>query len=193
MNCSPNAETDTNKAHEVVREEIHSRRIDMRGYRRSDGLFEVEGRVVDQKPFEFAPTSGGPPVASGEPIHDMTVRLIFDKDMVVHDVQSFTAAAPYPVCSGGGGLLSELVGSLIGPGWGSTVRKRLSGNRSCTHLMELLMPLATTAIQSVGGLALGRAEPTNSDGRPKKIDSCYAYAESGQIVLRRWPRFYKSK
>jgi len=39
----------------VAREELHFRRIDMRGYRRSDGLYEVEGRVTDVKPRDFAP------------------------------------------------------------------------------------------------------------------------------------------
>ena len=34
----------------VTREELHFRRIDMRGWRRSDGLYEVEGRVIDHKP-----------------------------------------------------------------------------------------------------------------------------------------------
>ena len=36
-----------------TREELHFRRIDMRGYRRSDGLLEVEGRVTDRKPTDF--------------------------------------------------------------------------------------------------------------------------------------------
>lgn len=32
---------------DITREELHFRRIDMRGYRRSDDLYEVEGRVTD--------------------------------------------------------------------------------------------------------------------------------------------------
>ena len=35
---------------QVIREEIHHCRIEMRGFRRSDGLYEVEGRVTDRKP-----------------------------------------------------------------------------------------------------------------------------------------------
>jgi hypothetical protein len=69
----------------------------MRGFRRSDGLFEVEGRVTDRKPHDFEPIYGQP-VPAGAPMHDMGVRLVFDDDMVVRDVQTFTDAAPYEVC-----------------------------------------------------------------------------------------------
>ena len=34
-------------------EELHWRRIDMRAWRRSDELFELEGRVTDRKPYDF--------------------------------------------------------------------------------------------------------------------------------------------
>ena len=86
----------------VTRQELHFRRIDMRGFSRSDGLYEVEGRVIDHKPHDFTPVSGGNPVPVGQPIHDMGVRLVIDVDMVIHDVQTFTLAAPYAVCPEGG-------------------------------------------------------------------------------------------
>ncbi|SAL06952.1 hypothetical protein AWB78_08337 [Caballeronia calidae] len=191
MNCS--LEASTEKSQEVSREELHLRRIEMRGYRRSDGLFEVEGRVIDTKPVEFVPKSGGRTVAAGEPIHNMGVRLVFDMEMVVRDVYTFTEASPYSLCSYGGDALRELIGTSIKPGWGSTVRRKLGGSRSCTHLMELLMPLATTAIQSVGTLNLHGVDATDASEKPAKIDSCYAYAASGELVLRRWPQYYKPK
>ena len=74
----------------IAREELHFRRIDMRGYRRSDGLYEVEGQLTDRKPHDFQPASGGRPARAGEPIHDMGVRLVFDDDMTVREVQTFT-------------------------------------------------------------------------------------------------------
>ena len=62
----------------ATREELHFRRIDMRGYRRSDGLYEVEGRVTDRKTTEFRPLVGHRHVPPGEPIHDMGVRIVFE-------------------------------------------------------------------------------------------------------------------
>jgi hypothetical protein len=170
---------------------LHVRKIEMRGARRADGLFQVEGRVTDRKPYVFTAASGGRIVPADAPVHDLGVRLVFDSDMYVVDVQTFTDAAPYDVCPGGGQALQSMKGVRIGPGWSSEVRKRLSGARSCTHLMELLMPLATTAIQAMSSVRAGQPEPLDANGRPKKIDSCYAYAADGELVRRRWPQFFR--
>ncbi len=37
----------------VDREPIHTRRIECTGYRRTDGLWDVEGHLVDTKSYEF--------------------------------------------------------------------------------------------------------------------------------------------
>jgi hypothetical protein len=57
--------------------------------------------------------------------------------------------------------------------------------------MELLMPLATAAFQSLSVPRAGRPEPVDAAGRPKKIDSCYAYAAERDVVLQRWPQFHR--
>lgn len=174
----------------VGRKELHFRRIDMRGYERDDGLFEVEGRVVDRKPEDFVPANGEYSVPANEPIHNLGVRLVFDSDFVVQAVETFTEAAPYRACPEGGRALQSLKGLRIGPGWGKEIRQRLGGGRSCTHLTELLMPLATIAIQSMSGRRKGLPDVVDENGKPRMIDSCYAYASSGEIVMRRWPQFH---
>lgn len=176
---------------EVAREELHFRRIDMRGYRRRDGLFEVEGRVTDCKPDNYVPAGFGVTVPAGTPVHDMGVRLVFDEHMVVRDVASFMDATPFPVCLGGGGALRAMVGARMGSGWNREVRARLAGARSCTHLMELLIPMATTAVQSMAVLRNSRPERHNAEGQPAQIDSCYAFGAGREIVQRRWPDFYR--
>ena len=32
--------------------------------------------------------------------------------------------------------------------------------------------------------------PVDAAGKPRKIDSCYAYASDRVVVQRRWPRYY---
>jgi hypothetical protein len=181
----------TSSSGPVTREELHFRRIDMRGYRRSDGLFEVEGRVTDSKTHEFVHPAPGRTVATGEPIHDMGVRLVFDEQMLVHDVQTFTHDAPYAACPEGGRALQSIKGMRMAGGWSREVRERLRGARSCTHLMEILIPMATAAYQSLGYLRVAQPERLDADGRPLQIDSCYAYSAAGEVVLRRWPRFHR--
>lgn len=172
-------------------EELHWRRIDMRAWRRSDGLFELEGRVTDRKPEDFVPWhGGGRSVPAGEPVHDMGVRLVYDRDLRIHAVSTFTDAAPYAQCPEGGQALQSLVGLRMASGWSREVRSRLGGERACTHLMELLIPMATTAFQSLSQVNRGRAERLDANGRPLKIDSCYAYGASRELVRVLWPAFH---
>ena len=176
---------------DIGREELHHRRIDMRGYRRDDGLFEVEGQVVDRKPVPFVPASGGRDVPAGEPIHDLGVRLVFDDSMTIRAVETFTRSAPYAICPAGGLPLQALVGVRIGGGWTREIRARMARAESCTHLVELLGPMATTAIQAMSSVRRGQPEPLDNDGRPRKIDSCYAYGAGRELVREQWPQFYR--
>lgn len=175
----------------ITRDELHFRRIDLRGFRRSDGLFEVEGRVTDTKPHDLRPASGGRWVPANQPIHDMTVRLVFDDELRVHGVETSTQAAPYSRCPEGGRALQSLTGLRMASGWSVEVRRRLGGARSCTHLMELLIPMATAAIQSLSAVRRVRPEELDATGRPKRIDSCYAYGAQQELVQLRWPEYYR--
>ena len=174
----------------VTRHELHHRRIDMRGWGRSDGLYEVEGSVVDRKPHDFTSPTAGVRWRAGEPIHDMGVRLVYDDTMVVHDVSTFTSSAPHQTCFAAGPTLQSLKGLRMSAGWRAEVRKRLSGAQSCTHLMELLYPMATVAFQTLTLVRAGRPDVLDNAGKPVKIDSCYAYASDREVVQRRWPAFY---
>lgn len=179
-----------NDAH-PTREELHHRRIDARGYRRSDGLFEVEATLVDRKSHALEPLMGGRPVPLGEALHEMGVTVVFDAGMRVHDVRTFTRAAPYDICPDGGKSLQSLIGLRMTAGWNKAVRERLGGARSCTHLMELLGPLATTAFQTTSTLRRQQPAAVDASGRPLKIDSCYAYGAERDVVRMNWPQFHR--
>jgi hypothetical protein len=177
----------------LTREELHFRRIDMRGWRRSDGLFEVEGRVTDRKPHEFKVPNGTKVVPANAALHDMGVKLVFDDNMLVHDVFAFTDAAPYTDCLTAGTTLQTLKGLRIAAGWSSEVTRRLAGANSCTHLMQLLIPMGTTAFQSLTTLRMNLPDALDDAGQPKKINSCYAYAADRSVVMHKWPAFYTGK
>ena len=175
----------------LTREEIHHRQIDMRGYRRSDGLFEVTACLADRKTSDFTPPGGARTVAALTPLHDLGVTLVFDVDMVVRGVSTFMRSHPYAQCSGGGNSLQALVGLNIGAGWNSEVRKRLPSCDTCTHLKELLGPIATTAYQTMVGMRRSSLDYRDSEGKPLKIDSCYAYGASRDLVKRLWPEHHR--
>ncbi len=172
------------------REELHFRRIDMRGWRRKDGLYEIEGRVTDRKPHACTSTKNTKTVPANEPIHEMGVRLVFDTNMMVHDVFVVVASAPYQDCLAGGQALQKLKGLRMASGWSKEVKRLLGGAQSCTHVMELLIPMATAAFQSLTMVRQQLPDTFDANGKPNKVDSCYAYGADRGVVMRRWPNFY---
>ena len=177
--------------HGLSRREMHWREISMRAFERSDGLYEVRGRVIDRKPHDHASIRSDRIVPAGEPVHDLGVCLVFDEDLTVRDVSTFSKAYPYEQCPEGGRALSLLKGLRMTAGWGSEVRKRLGGAASCTHLRELLMPMATTAFQAVSARRMQLPERLDVSGRPLKVDSCYAYGAERKLVQQFWPNFHR--
>jgi hypothetical protein len=62
--------------------------------------------------------------------------------------------------------------------------------KGCTHLVELLGPVATTAFQSVYAERAKRDSARPKNSKPGLVDTCHAYAADGPIVRERWPEFY---
>jgi hypothetical protein len=74
--------------------------------------------------------------------------------------------------------------------WTQKTRELLGGTRGCTHLLELLGPMATTAFQTVYSLREKRAREQGVRKRPALIDSCHAWASDSEMVEKRFPEFY---
>jgi len=175
----------------IDRQEIHHRQISMTVWHRADGLFDVEAHLVDAKTFEFHRMLSGRTVAAGEPVHDLWVRLTVDAGLVVRAVQAASDVTPFDICPQATDTLSVLVGERIGPGWSRIVRERLRGAASCTHLAELMLPMATTALQGIRAVLPRDREPTDADGRPHRIDSCYAFDARRDVVKVLWPAHHR--
>lgn len=175
-----------------VRREIHSRIIDMRTYAREDALYDVEAHLVDRKPFDFKRLSSPVPLPAGQPVHDLWVRMTVDEDYVVRMLVASSDATPWgALCREAEGTLSVLVGEKIGRGWSSKVKERLRGSASCTHLMEVLLPMATTALQGIRAMHPERLRNADSDAVAGLVDSCYAYGRQREVVQRLWPQYYQ--
>ncbi|MBH1964843.1 MAG: DUF2889 domain-containing protein [Comamonadaceae bacterium] len=174
----------------VTRREVHHRVIDMKTYARDDGLFDVEAHLVDTKPFDFSPLVVPKHVAAGEPIHDLWIRLTVDGDYVVRAIEASSDVTPYDICKGAEDTLSVLIGEPLARGWSAKVKERLRGSASCTHLMEMLIPLATTGLQGIWGSDATRFKTLVADGGATKVDSCYAYSRHRAVVKMHWPDRY---
>lgn len=166
---------------------MHRRTVECHGYERDDGLWDIEGHMIDTKTFDVTLPDRGV-VHSGEHFHDMAIRLTVDIDLVVHDAVSTTDFSPNKMCPDIPVDFSVLKGLAIRPGWILKTRDLLGGVKGCTHLLELLGPIATTAYQTLYPVRVKRKH--DDDKRPALINSCHAYAATSPLVLQRWPKFY---
>jgi hypothetical protein len=169
-----------------ARHEVHHRVIDMRAFARDDGLFDVEARLIDRKPFGYVRPSSPTPVPAGKPLHDLSLRLTLDPECVVRGIEASSDVTPWSLCKEAETTLQALVGERVARGWSSKVKQHLGGSASCTHLMEMLVTMGTTALQGMRG-----ADPERRLTAEAKIDSCYAYGRQRSVVKMLWPAHHR--
>ncbi len=173
------------------RRAMHTRQIVCDGYRRDDGLWDIEARLVDTKAYATREPERGVRGA-GEPVHDMLVRLTIDAAMVVQAIEVAMPAHPYGACLGAPPAFQSLVGCRVGPGWRKAVQARVGGVQGCTHLRELLFPMATVAFQTLQGWPEddGRDDPVRVSGEPGRVlDGCRAWDARGPMVAALYPQW----
>lgn len=173
----------------AARKHVHTRQIDCRGFQRDDGLWDIEARIVDTKTYTF-PNHDRGQIAAGEPLHDMWLRVTLDDDMVIQAIEAVTDASPFTICGEVTPNYQRLVGLSIGAGFTARVKQTLGGTEGCTHLVELLRPLATTAYQTLHARREKKRKAANTGERPRILDTCYALRSDGPVVAREWPEFH---
>jgi hypothetical protein len=185
------SENDGNRAR---RRPMHKRSIECNGYLRDDGLWEVEARLIDTKPFTQAAGRYRAELRPGDPVHDIGLRLAIDDSMTIREAEATMQATPYPTCIEVQPILQRLVGERIGKGWSELVRRKIGRLENCTHLAELLGPAVTTLFQTMshGKDPEGRGSLDNQRGtgeRPFFIGGCHSWRTDGPIVADMFPQF----
>ena len=180
------------------RELLHLRDIELRGWRRSDGLYDIEAHLLDTKTSPFHNESAGerPP---GAPLHGLWLRLTIDEEMQVVACEAASDHTPYALCPGAAPNFARLAGLRIGPGFNRAVAERVGGTAGCTHLRELLGQMATVAYQTLYPYRAKRereeaARRATAGGPlpprreiPALVGTCIAYAPDSPVTLARWP------
>ncbi|MFM0171773.1 DUF2889 domain-containing protein [Paraburkholderia sediminicola] len=165
---------------------VHTRRVECMGFVRSDGLFDIEGRMRDTKADDTDLLFKSVP--AGSPIHEMRIIVTIDSKLVIHRIEAHTDSAPSRFCTEINDAYRRLEGLSIGAGFMREVKSRLSGPNGCTHLTELLGPIATTAIQTLMGWRKTTPVQNESDDGEKTvqahpmIDTCHAWRADGDVV-----------
>lgn len=173
----------------VSRKRIHTRCIEIQGFQREDGLWDIDGHLTDTKSYDFPNRYRGS-VAAGEPLHDMSIRLTVDDAFVIRNVEAISEATPFAICPEATSSYEKLIGLRIAPGWGRELEKRIGKASGCTHLTALLHGAATVAFQTIFPLRHRETLEDPGEKKPPLLNSCYAFASDREVVRERWPRFY---
>jgi len=172
----------------VERELLHLRDIELRGYHRADGLYDVEATLADTKTYTFNLDHRGT-VTPGEKLHGMTMRMTVDEELNIVAFEASSDFTPYAICPAAAANFHRLAGLKIGPGMMKQVHARVGGTEGCTHLRELIQQMATVAYQSLQLRRRKRPAPPPGT-RPAIIGTCLAYATDSPVVKARWPQYY---
>jgi len=172
------------------RKHLHTRSIQCRGYERDDGLWDIEATLIDNKTYSISNHERGE-IQPGNSIHNMTVCLTLDLDMVIRDVHIEMPSTPFSLCRSTSDVMDRLVGLKIEGGWMRKARKLIARTESCTHVMELLGPVSTTAYQTMHWAIEEREREQSSRDTPAIIDQCKSLARGSAIVKVMWPEFHE--
>jgi len=184
----------------VAREPLHHRDIELRGYRRSDGLFDIEATLTDTKTYSFSNFDRGQ-IEPGVPLHRMLARMTLDSELVITAFEAVTEFGPYAICPTAAPNFARLAGLKIGRGFLKAANERIGGIHGCTHLRELLGQMGTVAFQTLYAVRVKRETAPNAEAtadqptpakssKPMVLGTCLAYAPDSPVVARQWPEFY---
>ena len=174
----------------AARKLAHTRVVTCQGFEREDGLWDIEGRIVDTKPYRFQNRDRGGWIEADEALHDMSIRLTINLDLEIIDTDAVIDHSPYNYCKSVAAVARNLIGLKIAPGFTQKSKQAMGLGRGCTHLTELLGPVATTAIQTIASAKSRRGNKDGKSGKPAFLDTCHTYASDSPVVKLHWPDYY---
>ncbi|WP_219094894.1 DUF2889 domain-containing protein [Pseudomonas sp. UMAB-40] len=167
---------------------IHRRKVECLGYLRADGLWDIEGRLNDSKTHPVT-LAEGRVVAAGQTYHGMLIRLTLDDDFIVREVHVAMPDVPTSQCRGAMPGYEKLLGERVGPGFSRRIKELFGGIGGCVHLTELLLPMATTAFQTLPMARSLVAPRTPADveayrnARGQLLNTCHALREDSPVAV----------
>jgi len=171
-----------------ARQKVHVRQISVEGYRREDGMLELDACLTDTKEADYLLASGVR--KAGDPVHQMRVRVTLDADFTIVDAEACSDWVPYVGgCDTIGPDYRRLIGLNLVRGFRRIVGEMFADVRGCSHLTELLSSLPTAAIQT---FATFRRDNEDSGEKPFPLDRCHALDCSGETVRLYYPKWYRA-
>lgn len=168
----------------VARTPQHIRQVNYRSFERADGLWDIEGELLDTKAIDQPRPNGDGVRKAGEPIHHMLIRVTVNTQLQVQAIEACMHAHPVQGCPGALDAMQRMVGCSMARGWRKSIDTHLAGVAGCTHMRELLQNMATAAFQSIVS-----AFSTQPDQPPAYLGRCTGWNFNGPAVAQYYPQF----
>lgn len=179
----------------IQRRPLHRREMITDCWQRDDGLIDLEGRMRDLSPHGTDMLFRE--VDPGAAIHDMSLTMTLDRTLTIRGVQARMAVGATPFCAEIERAYASLQGLRIGRGFRQQVLQRVGAVQGCTHLTDMVMAMATTAMQAAYALkreaqAAAGAPRHQPAERPAVLDTCHAWRSDGDAVRIAWPSLHRA-
>jgi hypothetical protein len=132
-------------------------------------------------------------------MHEMLLRVTIDDSFVIQDIFAATEHSPFQMCPAIAPNYKKLIGIKMGPGWRKAIRMKVGGTEGCTHLTELLFPMATVAMQTIWPIRSKRKQESDTEEkqpqgkRPVVLGTCHAWASDSPVVRENAPKYFTGK
>tara|TARA_R110002167_G_scaffold100231_2_gene261877 strand:+ start:227 stop:772 length:546 start_codon:yes stop_codon:yes gene_type:complete len=181
----------------MLREKIHTRSVISDGYRREDGLWDIEATIQDVKHYAFQNNFHGK-INPEEPYHSMWVCLTIDAYFEIKEIQVKTLKGPFEMCPNIVQNYQRLVGVKIGHAWQREVKRKVGRTEGCTHINELILYIGTVAFQTIMPDLIKKRSEKKEAGESKSefpsiVNSCHAWAEDSLVTKKLLLDHYKEK
>ena len=175
----------------AARKKVHNRRIQLEGWKREDGLWDIEGRLTDTKDHDY---SLGPGVRRmGDAVHDMQVRITIDRRFNVVAAEAHSDAVPYPGgCDSIAPAYQRLVGLNLMRDFRRNVHELFGTVKGCSHITELLMVMPAVAFQTFAS-DMTETKGYDTSIKPFPLDKCHALETTTETVKLYYPRWHRDR
>ncbi len=171
------------------RKPLHRRKVVCDGYERADGLFDIEGWLIDTK-HTVSRTIERNDIPPGEPIHSMGLRLTVDDTYTIREVAAAMDFTPMDFCHGVPPNFQALVGIQLTSGLRKKVQEAVGGKLGCTHLIELVGHMATVTFQTIRGKDPLDPKRHRPGTVPTVMNSCRGWGDDGPMIKNLYPPYY---
>lgn len=159
----------------------HTRTKETSVYEYDEQRFVIEGCLTDRRPHAYHSAAAGkrPPGI----LHEIVVHLLVDKTTLeIEDLHVEMPVVPDKACLEMINSIEPVKGLRIEGGFMSKIKTLAGPGKGCTHLIELLMEMASSSIQGRIAYKQDQAPIPKTEIITLMTDTCWTWRAGGPLV-----------